>query len=309
MQAAVLDLRKLMAFCKVYELRSFSRAGDELFVTQPTISAHVASLEKDLGVLLFDRLGRLILPTQAGELLYGRAQKAFSNLEAALAEIRMLQDKVSGSLTIGGSTIPANYLLPRVLSEFVRQHPDVTPRLEVGDSAAITEMVAAGKLLLGVVGAKDDQSSLAYTPLLEDELVVVAAPEAVASGAEVAFTDLFAMDWVMREPGSGTRRAIERGFAFLGRDVRELTMRVEVASTQAVLQCVKAGLGVSITSRIAAKSLIDRGELVEFRAAGLNLSRSFYCVFHEDRHVFPVLAHFIRFLKQRCAELYSKQTA
>lgn len=296
-----MDIRRLEAFCKVYELGSFSKAGQDLFLSQPTISAHVSSLEEELGVQLFDRLGRMILPTLAGKVLYRYSKEAFLSLENAKAEIQLLQDKISGDLVIGGSTIPAHYILPRILADFTKRYPDVQVELKVGDTAAVVDMVTRGDLILGVVGAEFDRPELEFIPLKDDQLVIVASPKLSRPLGKVLGTkEICTWPWVMRERGSGTRKAFEKGLLAIGLDIRCLNISLTVESTEAVLQCVLSGFGVGITSRISAQAYIERGELVELNAPSLAIRRRFYLIRHEKRHIFPVTRYFIDFLMNAC---------
>lgn len=298
-----MDFRRLEAFCKVYELKSFSKAGESMFLSQPTISAHIHTLEKDLNVRLFDRLGRVVLPTSAGDILYRYVKQAFSSIDAAKAEIQLLQECVSGALDVGGSTIPAHYLLPNILAGFTKMYPDVTMQLRVADSSAITRMVEQGELMVGVVGAQDDGSDLVYQHLFTDNLVIIAAPSVLKRKDTLGLEEVLALPWIMREHGSGTRKSLERSLTRIGADLRNLKTVVTVESTLGVLQCVKAGLGVSVTSRLAASSYLERGELREIEAPSLMLERSFYCVSQERRFVFPAVRHFIEYLLKQCSNI------
>lgn len=296
-----MDIRRLEAFCKVYELGSFSKAGRDLYLSQPTISAHVSSLEEELGVQLFDRLGRMILPTQAGKVLYRYSKEAFHCLENARAEIQLLQGKISGDLVIGGSTIPAHYILPKVLADFTSRYPDVHVELRVGDTAGIVDMVARGDLILGVVGAELDRPEIEFIPLRDDQLVIVASPMLNKQMSKTLGTkEICTWPWVMRERGSGTRKAFEKGLLTIGLDMRCLNISLTVESTEAVLQCVISGFGVGVTSRLAAQAYIDRGELVELHAPSLSIRRRFHLIRHEKRHIFPVTRYFIDFLLNAC---------
>jgi len=296
-----MDIRRLEAFCKVYELGSFSKAGQELFLSQPTISAHVSSLESELGVQLFDRLGRMILPTQAGKVLFRYAKEAFLCLENAKAEIQLLQDKISGDLVIGGSTIPAHYILPKILADFTTRYPDVHVEMRVGDTASTVDMVARGELILGVVGAELDRPELEFIPLKDDQLVLVASSRFNKQmGKNLGTKEICTWPWVMRERGSGTRKAFEKALLATGLDLRCLNVALTVESTEAVLQCVRSGFGVGVTSRIAAEAYIERGELVELDSPSLAMRRRFYLIRHEKRHVFPVTRYFIDFLMNAC---------
>lgn len=298
-----MDFRRLEAFCKVYELKSFSKAGESMFLSQPTISAHIHTLEKDLSVRLFDRLARVVLPTAAGDILYRYVRQAFSSIDAARAEIQLLQDCVSGALDVGGSTIPAHYLLPDILAGFTKIYPDVTMQLRVADSSAIIRMVEQGELMVGVVGAQDQNSDLVFHLLFTDNLVIIAAPSFLLGKERLGLDDMLSLPWILREQGSGTRKSFERSLARIGADLRNLKVTVTVESTLAVLQCVKAGLGVSVTSRLAASSYLERGELVEIEAGSLQLERNFYCVTQERRFIFPAVRQFIDYLLKQSSKI------
>lgn len=298
-----MDIRRLEAFSKVFELGSFSKAGQQLLLSQPTISAHVLSLEQELGTQLFDRLGRTILPTQAGTVLYRHAQQAFASLENARAEIALLQKQVAGELSIGGSTIPATYLLPKHIAGFTRRYPGVRVTLSVGDSQEIIALVQAGKLACGVVGAVADEPELAFVPLLEDHLMVAASPQMdlprSTSGTLCLLPqELSHFPWVLREQGSGTRKAFENALNALGLDIRALPVAVEARSHETVVQCARMGLGLCVTSRLAADPCLSQGDLAPVAVAGLNMQRSFSVVRHTKRHVFPVLRFFLEYLEE-----------
>lgn len=298
-----MDIRRLEAFCKVFELSSFSKAGQELLLSQPTISAHVLSLEQELGTQLFDRLGRTILPTQAGSVLYRHAQQAFASLESARAEIDLLQKQVSGQLSIGGSTIPATYLLPNRIAGFIRRFPGVRVNLSVGDSQEIIAAVQAGKLACGVVGAFAEEPELAFTPLLEDHLMVAASPQMALplspSGYPfLSLQELVQFPWVLREQGSGTRKAFETALHALGLNIRSLPVAVEARSHETVVQCARMGLGLCVTSWLAADPCLSQGDLVPVEVEGLRMQRSFLVVRHTKRHVFPVLRFFLEYLEE-----------
>lgn len=273
-----------------------------MHLSQPTISAHIMSLENELDARLFDRLSRIVLPTAAAEILYRRAREVFENLETARAEILALKDRVSGELVVGGSTIPAHYILPEVIASFRRRFKEVSIDLIVGDSKEIADQVVEGVLSLGVVGAAIDHPDLVCEPLIEDEIILIAPPGMKLSAA-IIDADSFdakalqSLPWIMREPGSGTRQAFETALREVGFDARDLSVSVLAHSTLGVLQCVKAGLGVSVTSKLAASDMLARGELSRFEVPGLAVKRSFYCVTHGKRYVYPALGHFRDALK------------
>jgi DNA-binding transcriptional LysR family regulator len=289
-----MDFRKLQAFAKVYETRSFSRAGEALYLSQPTVSAHVAALEEELGALLFDRLGRSVVPTQAAAVLYAATRDVFSRLDEAVSEIHLLQNRVAGEVLVGGSSIPAHYILPERLAAFVRRHPEASLRLVVGDSAGIAAQVAAGGLALAVVGADFGQPELELKPLLDDEILVI-GPSAMVRAAPSDPRQLAALPWVLREEGSGTRRAFDQALRGLGLSCGDLRAAALVESTEAVLRCVRAGMGLGVVSGLAASEGLARGEFAVLPLA-LDLRRTFFLALRKGRTLTPaarVLAEFL----------------
>ncbi len=293
-----MDFRKLEAFCKVYELKSFSKAGLELQLSQPTISAHVANLEDELGVPLFDRLGRTVLPTQAGEVLYRGARQVFQQVGRINSEIGLLRDMVVGDLLLGGSTIPANYILPRLLQSFLALYPSLRVHMTIGDTDAIIRQVGQGRLELGIVGSQPEQQGIAAYPLQRDELVLVCAPSVRVGRPEPKdLRDLRPWPWILRERGSGTRRAMEAVLKGVGIAIGDLTVSLWVESTEAAIQCARAGLGLSVVSRLAAQPYLDRGELVCLDIMPQRMERSFYLIQRQGRELLPAASLFIEHVR------------
>ncbi len=282
-----MEIRKLQAFVKVYELRSFSRAGQELFLSQPTISTHILSLEDELQVKLFDRIGRSIIPTQAGEVLYRGARDIVRALNRTRADIQELTNHVSGQVVIGGSTIPSNYLLPPLLSSFRKKHPDVCVDLRISDSIQITQDVLAGNVDFGLVGGFAGHIDLEQSLLLTDELMVVASPELGKKiSRPISPEKLKELPWVIREKGSGTRQAMENAMHAHKLDFSALPAKAFVQSTEALVRCIMAGIGVGVTSRLAVQDYIQSGALLRLEVENFNIKREFYLLKHKRRTLF-----------------------
>lgn len=312
------DLRKIDVFCKVCEQGSFSRAGELLFLSQPTVSAHIQALEKEFDSRLLDRMGKNVLPTPAGLVLYRHARQAVASLEEAYAEIQALSNEVTGDLRIGSSGIPAHHILPEALALFSDIYPKVRFSLVVDSSAAIARQVADGGLMAGVVGASGASSEEnSVSPLLDSEIVLIAPPdlpglpenEALApqepqnessAGAlpSVNFTQACALPWILREYDSGTRRAFEEVLRLGGFDARLMRSRLIVDSSHAAIQYVKAGLGVSAVARVAVEDEILAGGVRAFSIAGARAFRRFFCIINKRRAVFPAADAFMKFLLQ-----------
>ena len=291
-----MDIRKLEAFCKVYELQSFSKAGEVMFLSQPTISSHVANLEDELGVKLFDRLGRTIMPTQAGDVLYGKAAGVFVDLEQARAAIEELRDRVVGDLSMGCSTIPSHHILPKILAGFSARYPEVTFTIHTASSAEVIRRVSAGDWAVGIVGRKPDNDDLKAVRVAQDETMVVASPDVswLPDGDTViSVADLAAMPWIMRDKGSATRDVLEKVLASEGCGLGDLNIRCRVEGTCESLAHAAAGVGVCFTSLLAARDLIEQGAVRALNVPSLAGKRDFYLICHSGRYMFPALKAFV----------------
>jgi LysR family transcriptional regulator, transcriptional activator of the cysJI operon len=246
-----MDLHRLLVFAKVYECRSFSRAADEVLLSQPTVSGHIKTLESELGVRLFDRLGREILPTRGAELLYEHAKHILEMVEEAQRAVDAFLGRLRGELLVGGSTIPGQYVLPDFIGRFRSMHPEVRVTLSIGDTSEICQKVLKGGLEVGLVGALMDEERLAFVPLMDDQVVLAAWPGHPLAGRRLSPADLKGVPVVLREPGSGTRMALTRALAQANMSLEDLEVAAQMGSTMAVLQAVRAQVGVGVISHLA----------------------------------------------------------
>lgn len=303
------DLRKIETFCKVCEKRSFSKAGEALFLSQPTVSSHIQILEKEFEVRLLDRMGRTVLPTQAGAVLYRYAKMAVSRLETARAEIRALAREVTGDLRLGSDTFPACHVLPGVLAGFAGAHPQVRPSLAVAPSAVILRRVLEGEIVAGIIGSEfSPVPDISDRLVLESDIVVIAPagmeglpfrpPLAQDEGAlpEISFDAACSLQWILPEENSTTRRTFETALRQAGHDARLFQVKLVLDSAYTVLQFVRAGLGVSITERLAIQDSLSRGDIRAFTVSGVRASRRFSCVTNARRKPFRAAAVFLKHL-------------
>jgi len=276
------DIHQLRIFASVYKNKSFSRASEELYLTQPTVSDHIKALEEEFGCRLFDRLGRSILATKEAEALYSHALEIIEKADKVKDIIGRFKKEPSGELVLGASTIPGTYLLPPVMAAFRNRYPSISFQIIIGDSREIVDKVLAHDLLLGIVGSKPSNEQIVHIPLAEDELIVVAAPSFSASGS-ISVKELSAQPFVLREEGSGTRTEIEKIFLEHGVSIDSIKVTGLFGSTDAIKQAVKAGLGVSILSRLSVRDELKHKVLKEIRVSGLQMKRNFYIVTHKKR--------------------------
>jgi DNA-binding transcriptional LysR family regulator len=291
------DLRQLEVFARVVELRSFSRAAEALHLTQSTVSEHVRLLEEEVGARLFDRLGRETLPTRAGELLFGYAQRMLALRVEAVQGLQQFLGQIAGTLTVGASTIPGEYVLPPLIGAFREKFPRVSIALQISDTRGIVEAVLDGRVELGMVGARPDQRVLQAVELMPDELVVVVPPaHAWVGRKEVTVADLASEPLIVREPGSGSREAVEKALETAGLRLDGLRVIAEIGSTSAIKQAVKAGMGVSLMSRRAVDDEARSGLLGCVKIKDLAVTRHFYVVTHSNRSRSPLCQAFLDFL-------------
>ena len=292
-----MDLHALQVFCKIVELKSFSRAAEAVLLTQPTVSGHIKVLEDSLGLRLFDRAGKQVTTTQAGELLYGYARRILAlraETEQALAEFK---GGLKGSLCIGGSSVPGAYVLPPLIARFKQDYPEVTIHLKIGDSREVCRSVAEGHCDLAAVGAKFDDARLHFEPLAEDELVLVAPRgHPWARRPSVRLAELPGQPFIVREVGSGSRRYAEQALGERGLDPKALRVMAEMGSNEAVRQAVKAGSGLAIISRRAVEDDLKVGALVAVRIESVRFLRQFYIAAHRTRTKSPACRAFLRLL-------------
>ena len=224
-----MDIRRLEVFCKLMETRSFSKTGQELNLTQPTISGHIKTLEQQIGLRLFDRHRRQVQPTSAAEVLFSYAVKILELKEEAGFALERFQGRIGGPLRLGGSTIPGAYVLPGVMGRFRKIYADTYLTLILGDTQEITEQVREGDLELGVVGAKSESENLHFEPIMEDQMILVAPADHHWNDMDepVRAEDLTKEPFIMREKGSGTRRTMLAALETQGVTLSDLDVAAE----------------------------------------------------------------------------------
>lgn len=295
-----MDVRRLETFVKVAELRSFSRAAEALFLTQPTVSEHVRSLEDELGVQLLDRLGRGAAPTRAGLLLLDYARRILALAREARQAIDRFQGRMAGELVVGGSTIPGEYVLPGLIGQFKGKYPEISISLLIGDSREVSDWVEKGHAEIAVVGARPASRALEAKALMQDELVVVVpAGHRWAGRATVTIGELQSEPLIVRERGSGSRETVERALATVQRDLGGFRVAGEMGSTQAIKQAVRAGAGVSLVSRRAVLDECRAGLLHGLAVEGVRFAREFFLVTQRDRSRSPIGQAFVDFVESQ----------
>lgn len=277
-----MDIHQLKVFASVYKHRSFSKASEDLYLTQPTISNHVKSLEEELECKLFDRLGRTIIPTKEADVLYTYSKEIIEKAEDLKELISRFRKELKGRIIIGASTIPGTYLLPKLMIDFHKQFPSLSFQINIADSKGIINSILNHEILLGIVGVRLDDHNIHYVPFIEDELIAISSPDLREKG-KMHIEELVKLPIIMREEGSGTRKETERIFKRRGISLNTLNIAGIFGSTDAVKQAVKAGLGISILSRFAVVDELHQKSLVEIKLVGEEMKRTFFIASHKKR--------------------------
>jgi len=291
-----MDIHHLRVFTSVFKNKSFSKASEELHLTQPTISDHVKTLEEELDCKLFDRLGRTIIPTKEAEVLYSYALEIIEKTNTIKEVISQTRKEIKGELIIGASTIPGTYLLPSIMAEFQRKYPSVSFQILVSDSRGIIDKVSKHELLLGIVGAKLDDEQINYIPFVEDELIVVSSPSMIKSNS-ITLKGLTKFPMVLREEGSGTRREVEKILEGKGISLGGIKIAGIFGSTDAIKQAVKAELGISILSKLSVADELKHNILKEIKLTDTQMKRKFYIITHKKRTLPLLHAVFLEHIK------------
>ena len=269
-----MDTRQLAAFCAVVERRSFSQAAERLGVTQPAVSLQVRALERRLGTQLLDRSGRRVEPTEAGWHLYRGAQRMLALEDQLVADVTSsAHGELAGDLVLGASTGPAAVVLPVVLAEFQRRHPDVRVFLSVSDTHTVVERVGARELELGIVGASRRYRGVRFEPFFSDEVILACPPDHPFAGRTVSLDELRGAGVILMQEGAGVRQIVEDSLRRQGVRLRDLDVRLELGLQESVRRAVEAGYGVTFISRTAVESDLAAGRLAEARVDGLDATR------------------------------------
>ncbi len=281
-----LSIRQLQVFVALIDQGSFTKAAKNLGLSQSTVSGHIADLERRVGSRLVGRDRTGVEPTAAGSAILRSARDALRAERNVRMAVDDLMGLLRGALMLGGSTIPANYVIPPVLAAFRERYEGIELHMRTGDSQEIVDFVRNGEIDVGVVGIRPRGRGLETIAVGGDELVLIAPPDhALACEARVEPATVMAHPMVLREEGSGTRRAMMR---LLGDpSPADLDVVCEVGSTTAVKAAVRSGLGISFVSNLSIEDELAAGSLIAIPVQGGRASRNFFLVTREGSSVSP----------------------
>ncbi len=280
-----MKLKQLEVFVAVADHKSFSRAAEALYLTQPTVSVYISSLEKELNAKLFVRNTKEIDVTEQGMKLYQYAREMLI-LQNRITELFASDSgKAKPRLVVAASTVPSRYLLPDILAGYKEKYPSGQLELRESDSARVIEDVANHVVDVGFTGTLIENKSCRYLPFYEDELVVI-MPN--TDRYRAILEQEKGLEWICREPllmreeGSGTRKEAEKQLKLSGIDVGGLSIAASVESTETIKRSVKNGIGITIISSLAVREEIAAGSVLAFSMGKNRSTRKLYLVYNNS---------------------------
>lgn len=304
-----MDFQQLKIFLNVAALKSFSRAAERMYISQPSVSARIKALEEELGALLFDRSPpRELALTREGILFMDYAQKMLNLHEEALAELAPGARQPAGAVRVAASTVPGIYLLPPQLARFRERFPGVTLNLAIMDSAAVLGKLLNYSVDLGFVGEEVTEERVESFVFAEDELVLISSPglldqQVIETGsagqAVVELVSCLSYPLLLREKGSATRHLFEEALLKMGLGWSDFAGIIHVDSLEAIKQGVRYGLGLSPVSKHSIEDYARAGLISVYHLAELNLTRQLYLVRRRRRILSRAAQAFFDFLLEK----------
>ncbi|HWP48650.1 MAG TPA: selenium metabolism-associated LysR family transcriptional regulator [Candidatus Limnocylindrales bacterium] len=291
-----MDIRDLEVFLAVAKYLNFTRAGEEIHLSQPSISVRIHQLEEELGVKLFEQAGKKVLLTEAGHLLVPYARRVVADLENVRQVMKEYQGLEQGSLRIGASTTPGMYLIPRIITQFKGVYPKIDISLSIENTRRVEEGIVKNEFDLGFVGGHLINEEVETIPWLIDEIVlVVPSSHPLALQQQIKLIDLAKERLIFREPGSATRAVIENNFRTRNLQVKAA---VELGNPEAVKQAVVSGLGIAFLSKFSVETELKAKVLVIVKVQELSISRELKMVYRKGKHLSRATKAFIEMAKQ-----------
>lgn len=295
-----LTIRQLAIFNVVAEKLSYTRAAAEMHLTQPAVSLQIRRLEEQIGLPLFEQLGKRIYLTDAGKELIHYSRSIFRELEEAREMFAQMQDTSRGTISVSVATTASSFAT-RLIAAFLQQHPGATVRLDVTNRGTLIKQLGNNEKDLILMGQPPDDLDVISEPFMANPLVVIASPSHPLVGREsITIPELRDEPFVVREPASGTRGAMERLFGQCG--VSPI-IRVEIADNEALKQAVAAGLGLGVVSRHTLDLDLETGRLVTLNVEGFPIVRQWFLVYRKGKRLSPIALAFKAFVFEHAPEV------
>ncbi|MFO7812907.1 MAG: selenium metabolism-associated LysR family transcriptional regulator [Pelovirga sp.] len=296
-----MTLRQLELFIAVAETGSFSRGGELLSLTQSTVSQHIAALEEEFGTRLLDRISRGVVLTAGGKVFLQQARMILAEVDQLKQAMNRFHGIDHAHLELGASNIPANYLVPRLLPLLKKHYPGISMTVQMGDTQQVLDDIRAQRVELGLVGGRIEDDLYRYTPIMSDELIlIVGTDHPLGQVGTISLEQVFELELVVREAGSGTWQSLNNALIKAGCDPQSLHVLTRLGSNEAVRRTVAAGYGCAFVSDLSARESIQRGELRRVMVDGLRIVRQLWLAERAERTSSPAA----RAVKQLVLEIF-----
>ena len=304
----MLENFRIRVFRTVARHLNFSRAAEELLLTQPAVTQQVKALEDELGVPLFDRSGGRITLTAGGKVLLPLADQMRDISDQAFTAVAETSGEQAGELAVGASQTIAQYLLPNFIAGFIKVYPRIRIVARSGNTEAMLDALVAHQIQLALTEGPEQRKDLNIEPFFQDHMVLVVPTNHEWADHEVDIEALKQQPLLMREFGSGSRRVVEKAIVAARLKKKDLRIQMELDSTEGLLSAVEAGLGVTFVSRWTVRNQLSLGTLKIARVRGLKLSRQFSIAYPAGPAPAGNVGAFYRFLLSTSLELAPRPT-
>lgn len=297
-----MNLKQLEAFVQVAEGGSFSKAAKELFLTQPTISSHISSLERELNARLFVRNTKEVSLSEDGIKLYKYAKQMLDLQREIEVTFGMDEEGESHAVTIAASTIPAQYLLPEVLTRFSERYPQEQIRIQETDSSKVVMQIVDHRVDIGFTGTVLEKKHCKYIPFYKDELVIITPNtpkyQELAQGNKEDISWIKKEHVIMREEGSGTRKEAELQLKGAGVKFAGLDIIASIGNQETIKKSVRQGMGISVLSKLATADEVANGEILAFPIPNSDEGRDINLVYNKNYQMTRSAERFIKVVKE-----------
>lgn len=294
----MIDFR-LKVFQSVAKNLSFTKASNELFISQPAITKHIKELESEFEIKLFDRIGNKIALTQAGILLLSYSEQIFALHNEAKFVLSQLKGNLKGNLRLGASTTIAQYVIPPVLAKFHERFPEIELSLTNGNTEYIEHQLLKSEVDIGIVEGKPTNSDIRYSSFMNDELLVFTSSQHSDISQTISNEEFLKLQFVLRERGSGTLEIIEENLQKNQISPKQLNVLMFLGSTEAIKSFVKTGDGVGIASRFAIEQELSSGIFRVINTENIKFNRQFYFISPKGPEPVGLTKLFLNFLQKR----------
>jgi len=294
-----LNIKQLEVLVAIATTGSFLKGAESACISQSTVSQHVATLEDLCGVRLFDRTRRGAILTEAGKIMLLHAQQVLKSMKEAEQAILQFSQADGVELSVGASTIPGTYLLPKAIALLRADAPGIIVKLEISESGMILDKLVEEEIEIGIVGTTVDNARFTCKKLGHDEIyLVVRKGHHWCNRIDIALADIQSEPFILRGRGSGTNDVVDAALRPHGIKTGDLMVCATVSNSEAIKQAVLADCGVAFISEMAVRQELKQGELVQIKLPGFTITRSFYLVHRKGRTLSPAAAAFLLILEQ-----------